>query len=114
MRISELKCRGIQPTRRSRKAVFVWLVLIVALLLGAGCAKYNTYYNAKKAFDDAEHVRDEALRKHQDPPEPSGAQKSNYLEAIKKAQKVLDEYPGHSLTDDALFLQAKAHSRLSA
>ena len=23
-----------------------------------------------------------------------------------KAQKVLDEYPGHSLTDDALFLQS--------
>ncbi len=114
MRISELKCRGIQPTRRSRKPVFVWLVLMVALLLVAGCAKYNTYYNAKKAFDEAEHVRDEALRKHQDPPEPSGAQKSNYLEAIKKAQKVLDEYPGHSLTDDALFLQAKAHSRLSS
>jgi len=89
-------------------------MLVLVLLLGAGCAKYNTYYNARKSFDEAEHVRNEALRKHQDPPEPSGAQKTNYLDAIKKAQKVLDEYPGHSLTDDALFLQAKAHSRLSA
>ena len=89
-------------------------MLVFVLLLGAGCAKYNTYYNAKKSFDEAEHVRDEAIRKHQDPPEPSGAQKTNYLESIKKAQKVLDEYPGHSLTDDALFLQAKAHSRLSS
>ncbi len=78
----------------------------------AGCAKYNTYYNAKKAFDDAEHVRDEAIRKHEDPPQPTGLQKTNYEKAIQKAQKILDEYPGNSLTDDALFLQAKAWHRL--
>ncbi|MCP4293861.1 MAG: tetratricopeptide repeat protein [bacterium] len=99
---------------KSGQAVLVWLLLMLSLLVGAGCAKYNTYYNAKKSFDDAEHVRQEAIRNHEDPPEPSGAQKTNYLEAIKKAQKVLDEYPGHSLTDDSLFLQAKAHSRLSS
>ena len=94
--------------------VVVWLGLVILLFVGAGCAKYNTYYNAKRNFDDAEYVREEALRKHEDPPEPSGAQKTNYLEAIQKAQKVLDEYPGHDLTDDALFLQAKAHSRMSS
>jgi len=87
-------------------------VLAGALLLAAGCAKYNTYYNAKRAFDDAEHVREEAIRNHQDPPKPSGLQKTNYDLAIQKAQKILDEYPGHSLTDDALFLQAKAWHRL--
>ena len=80
-------------------------LLLVAV---AGCAKYNTYYNAKKAFDEAEHVRNEAIRKHEDPPKPTGLQKPNYELSIKKAQKVLDEYPGHDLTDDALFLQAKA------
>lgn len=94
--------------------VVVWLGLVLILFLGAGCAKYNTFYNARKSFDDAEYVREEAIRRHEDPPEPTGAQKTNYLEAIKKAQKVLDEYPGHSLTDDALFLQAKAHSRLGS
>ncbi|MFN2371149.1 MAG: tetratricopeptide repeat protein [Candidatus Krumholzibacteriia bacterium] len=78
----------------------------------AGCAKYNTYFNAKRAFDNAEYVREEAIRKHEDPPQPSGLQKSNYETAIQKAQKVLDEYPGHGLIDDALFLQAKAWHRL--
>ncbi len=108
------KSLGLGPNRQPSSLVVVWLGLVLILFFGAGCAKYNTYYNAKKSFDEAEHVRDEAIRKHEDPPEPTGAQKSNYLEAIKKAQKVLDEYPGHSLTDDALFLQAKAHSRLSS
>jgi tetratricopeptide (TPR) repeat protein len=99
---------------RNRSGVLVWLILVLSLLFVAGCAKYNTYFNAKRDFDEAEHVREEAIRKHQDPPEPSGNQKTKYLDSIKKAQKILDEYPGHSLTDDALFLQAKAHSRLSS
>jgi len=84
------------------------------LLLTTGCAKYNTFYNAKRAFDNAEHVRDEALRKHEDPPKPGGQQKTDYETAIRKAQKILDDYPGHSLTDDALFLQAKAYNRLES
>lgn len=114
MQLRANKLRGHGPNGQPRSVVVVWLGLVLLLFLGAGCAKYNTYYNAKRAFDDAEHIRNEAIRKHEDPPEPSGAQLTNYLESIKKAQKVLDEYPGHSLTDDALFLQAKAHSRLSS
>lgn len=97
-----------------RPVLRLWLVLMLGLLLVTGCAKYNTYYNAKRAFDEAEHVRDEAIHRHEDPPAPSGAQKTSYLEAIAKAQKILDDYPGHSLTDDALFLQAKAHNRLGS
>ncbi len=89
-------------------------MLAAILLLVAGCAKYNTFFNAKRAFDDAEHVREEALRKHEDPPKPKGQQKTDYETAIRKAQKILDDYPGHSLTDDALFLQAKAYHRLES
>lgn len=84
------------------------------LLLAAGCAKYNTFFNAERAFDNAEQVREEALKRHEDPPEPSGQQKANYEIAIRKAQKILDDFPGHSLTDDALFLQAKAYHRLAS
>ena len=103
-----------RPARRCLPAGTARRLLLAALLLAAlaGCAKYNTYYNAKKAFDEAEHVRDEAIRKHEDPPKPAGLQKTNYELSIQKAQKVLDEYPGHDLTDDALFLQAKAWHRL--
>lgn len=85
---------------------------LIVLLLAAGCAKFNTYYNARKAFDNAEQVREVALKANEDPPTPAGKQKQDYELAIRKAQKVLDEYPGHGLTDDALFLQAKAWHRL--
>ena len=88
------------------------ILLAAGLLAVVGCAKYNTFYNAKRAFDQAEQVREEAIRNHEDPPRPTGLQKTNYDKAIQKAQKILDEYPGHSLTDDALFLQAKAWHRL--
>ncbi|MFH2053165.1 MAG: tetratricopeptide repeat protein [bacterium] len=103
--------RPLRGTVRTGGFVIVLLVLAVVL---AGCAKYNTYFNAKRAFDNAEHVRNEALRKHQDPPKPGGQQKNDYEEAIRKAQKILDDYPGHGLTDDALFLQAKAYHRLES
>jgi len=98
--------------RRGRRLFF--FLLVAGLLLVVGCAKYNTYYNAKKAFDAAEHEREEAIRQHKDPPKPTGQQKANYENAARKAQKVLDEYPGHSLTDDALFLQGKAYFRLES
>jgi TolA-binding protein len=79
----------------------------------AGCAKFNTYYNAKKAFDEAERLREDQIKKGEDVSKPSGTQKTSYENAYKKAQKILDEYPGHALTDDALFLQAKASQRLN-
>jgi len=103
-----------RPRFRTPRRVGPVLILLVVVLIAAGCAKYNTYYNAKKAFDNAEFVRDEAIRKHQDPPTPTGKQKTDYELAIQKSQKVLDEYPGHGLTDDALFLQAKSYHRLES
>ncbi len=104
---------SIRP--RNRTSRLLWpAVLSLLILFLVGCAKYNTFYNAKRSYESAERVRDEAIRKHEDPPKPIGTQKSDYDNAIKKAQKVLDEYPGHSLTDDALFLQAKSYYRLES
>ncbi len=101
-------------TLRGRSWLLLPILLLPVLLLAAGCAKFNTYYNAKRAFDKAEAIREDALKKHLDPPTPVGTQKVDYEMAIKKAQKVLDEYPGHGLTENALFLQGKAHHRLEA
>ncbi len=101
-------------TMRGSLAPPLGACVLLVLLLSAGCAKYNTFFNAKRAFDDAERVREDALRQHQDPPKPKGQQKADYETAIRKAQKILDDYPGHSLTDDALFLQAKALHRLES
>jgi len=88
-------------------------LLVLALSVG-GCAKYNTYYNAKTAMDEAEQVREDRIKAGEDVTKPSGNQKRDYEKAITKAQKILDEYPGHGLTDDALFLQAKAYHRINS
>lgn len=102
------------PANGRRSWLLLPILVVPLLLLAAGCAKFNTYYNAKRAFDNAEAIREDAIKKHLDPPTPAGTQKVDYEMAIKKAQKVLDEYPGHSLTEDSLFLQGKAHHRLEA
>lgn len=99
--------------RLSRRVATLVVVLSFLMIL-AGCAKFNTFFNAKRSFDQAEQVREDAIRQNMDPPVPSGGQKADYEAAIKKAQKLIDEYPGHSLTDDALFLQAKAYYRLQS
>ena len=98
----------------SRRRYLASWVLLGALLLVVGCAKYNTFYNAKRAFDDAEEVREDLIKEHKDPGKPTGGQATNYELAARKAQKMLDNYPGHSLTDDALFLQGKSYHRLES
>jgi len=103
-----------RPRRFRRLAAALVAMLAVGALGAAGCAKYNTFYNAEKAFAEAERAREEALKAGEDPGRAATAQKQNYQRAIAKAQKLLDEYPGHSLTDDALFLQGKAYNRLAS
>ncbi|MFT5233349.1 MAG: tetratricopeptide (TPR) repeat protein, partial [Candidatus Krumholzibacteriia bacterium] len=107
--------RGLgAPNGTVRLQKWTMLALVLVLSFSIGCAKFNTYHNAKRSFDRAENIRNDFLERHEDPPTPAGAQRADYENAYKKAQKILDQYPGHSLTDDALFLQAKAQHRLEA
>jgi len=87
---------------------------VVIALLAVGCAKYNTYYNASKAFREAEQEREDRLKAGEEVTQATSSQRNNYDKAIKKCQKILNEYPGSGMTDDALFLMAKAHHRLAA
>jgi len=82
------------------------LALCLCLLLG--CAYFNTFYNAKKQFGEAEKA-------YQDNPpdlEISGSQRELYEQAIKKASKILVFYPNSKYVDDALFLMGKAYFRM--
>ena len=72
------------------------LVLAVTLLvsLGLGCSVYfNTFFNCKKAFNQAEKTRRETE-------ERTGRSTGNaqYNLAIEKALKVVDNYPTRSTT----------------
>lgn len=82
------------------------IFLIMALLMN--CAYYNTFFNAKKEFGEAEEAYKE------NPPEMglNSNQKLLYEQAIKKASKVIVFHPNSKYVDDALFLMGKAYFRM--
>jgi TolA-binding protein len=112
--LARITHRDAAGRRLRRLGAVAVVAMAAALLVLAGCARYNTYYNAKRAYDDAEYQREQRLKEGEDVTRASGAQKQSYQEAIKKAQKLLDEYPGHSLSDDALYLQGKSYQRIAS
>lgn len=100
------------PARTPKRSAARLLPAVLLLLAAAGCARYNTFYNAEKAFSDAEHVREERIKAGDDVTKPTNVQVQDYRRTIQKCQKLLENYPGHSLSDDALFLMGKSHHRL--
>lgn len=100
------------PSRSSAPRRSFRLAGLLCLAVLCGCARYNTFYNAEKSFGDAEHVRSERLKAGEDVVKPTNVQAEDYRRTIQKCRKLLENYPGHSLSDDALFLMGKAHHRL--
>ena len=91
-------------------SILVAMAVIAALM--SGCARYNTFYNAEQSFKEAEHIRIERIKTGDDITKPTANQTKSYQATIKKCLKMMESYPGHSLTDDALFLMGKSHHRL--
>lgn len=79
------------------------MLLILAASLASGCLYYNTFYNAKKFFNEAE-----SSRKKENRDKATGSERRNYEDAIKKCSKVLSEFPGSKYEDDALFIIGKS------
>ncbi|MFZ5979939.1 MAG: tetratricopeptide repeat protein [Candidatus Zixiibacteriota bacterium] len=71
-------------------------VLLVSLSLTGGCVYYNTFYNARKAFNQAEKDRKKDAR--------GRINSSQYKTAIEKSLKVAENYPNSKYYDDALFV----------
>lgn len=77
------------------------LVLFISACVVFGCAYYNTFYNARKAFREGERIR--LSQETPDGGLPPTAVASYEL-AIENAGLVLRDHPGSSLVDDALVL----------
>jgi TolA-binding protein len=108
-------------TKKVYKKILVVLLFAFSL---PGCAYYNTFYNAKKFYNEASKQRKERLKtqvvelspeereqlKKQGLPssmeasKPSTQEMQSYEKAIEKASKVLEFYPNSKLVDDALLL----------
>jgi TolA-binding protein len=79
----------------------VWVILL--LTLTSGCVYYNTFFNARKLYDEADLERTRAHRDFS-----AGGPNSKYDLAIKKASKVLQRHPKSKYADDAVLLIGKA------
>ncbi|MBU8934518.1 MAG: tetratricopeptide repeat protein [candidate division Zixibacteria bacterium] len=72
--------------------------MVLLAVLPVGCVYYNTFYNAKKAFNDAERTRKE--NRYGKPK----INQAKYKKAIEKSLKVTENYPNSKYYDDALFV----------
>ncbi len=77
------------------------LILFALVCVVLGCAYYNTFYNARKAFEEGERIR--LSQQTPDGGIPPLATASYEL-AIENAGLVLRDHSGSSLVDDALVL----------
>jgi len=82
---------------------FVTSVLILSSL--HSCVYFNTMYNARRIYSEAEEAREESVRTGV---EPSRALKDKYKDVIFKCSKILRDSPESSWVDDAIFLMGKA------
>jgi tetratricopeptide (TPR) repeat protein len=100
------------------------VLALSAMLLLSGCAYYNTFYNAKKAYREASKEREKRFRNQVvelspeerenlrrsgqydklDTNKPTTTEMQNYQVAIEKASKVLEFHPDSKYVDDALML----------
>ncbi|MCY3770682.1 MAG: tetratricopeptide repeat protein [Gemmatimonadetes bacterium] len=82
-------------------------ILLAFACVVFGCAYYNTFYNAKKAFKEGERIR-----LNQQTPDGSihPMAVDSYELAIENAGLVLRDHPGSSLVDDALVLIGDARA----
>lgn len=86
--------------RVTRGLVTVALVSVFVALFVHSCAYYNTLYNARRIYGEAEVQREES---------GSGRQlRDKYGEVVKKCANLISGYPDSRWIDDALFLMGKA------
>ncbi len=100
-------------------------VTAAIILVASGCAYYNTFFNTKKFFDEAEKARIEEEKKkatrvgsnrtlqtreqrQQSRSRVSSAVKGKYNKAIEKASRLLEFYPESKYVDDALLILGKS------
>ncbi len=71
--------------------------MLMILALASGCVYYNTFYNARKAFSQAEKARKDTRKNKR-------IDSGNYRIAIEKSLKVIENHPNSKYYDDALYV----------
>jgi tetratricopeptide (TPR) repeat protein len=107
-------------------AVFAALII----LLASGCGYFNTFYNARKQFSEAERdtraQEKQAQRQQQQQSQHPGgtatpgatpsntptASAEKYRKVIETSSRMLEDYPKSRWADDALFIMGVSYYRL--
>ncbi len=74
------------------------ILLGLFIMLAGGCVFYNTFFNARQAFNEAEKTRKSSRL------QGGRIKKDLYQQAIEKSLKVIENYPNSKYYDDALFV----------
>ncbi len=84
------------------KTITMFAVVLVAAVMLGSCAYFNTLYNARKIYAEAEDMRIEKGT------EVDRNLKSKYDEVITKCGKIIRDYPDSKWVDDAIFLMGQS------
>lgn len=83
--------------RAAVRTLILLTVFAISVGLLSGCVYYNTFYNARKAFNEAERQRKDSKTRGR-------GGEGQYRVAIDKSLKVIENYPNSSWYDDALYV----------
>jgi TolA-binding protein len=84
----------------------ILVIFLVLSLISSGCVYYNTFYHAKKNFNDAEEQREKTGQ------DKAGGSSKKYKVAIEKSMAVLTDHPESKYVDDALYIIGKSFYHL--
>ncbi|MFQ5453606.1 MAG: tetratricopeptide repeat protein, partial [Candidatus Zixiibacteriota bacterium] len=79
------------------------LIILLVIFFSSGCVYYNTFYNARKAFNEAEKSRKKSIYKG------GRINQAKYKLAIEKSLKVVEDSPNSKWYDDALYVLAVSY-----
>ncbi len=100
-KLQERKCAAVKSARLSligtlRRLLFPAIVLMGIIITSAGCAYFNTFYNAERYYKQG--LKKEEVKK--------GAGKQEFKKSLEKAVIVARDYADSHWVDDAFFLIA--------
>jgi TolA-binding protein len=86
------------------------VTLAGSLAAVSACAYFNTLYNAKQKYKEAQKVDVRAAAVQTEPPPPGtpNPQARQYEEVVEKCKSMIANYPDSKHVDDAMLLSAKA------
>ncbi len=79
-------------------------IVIITLIMITGCVYFNTFYNAKLFFSEAEKMRAEREGEFL-----GNTITDKYKKVIDKSDIVINNHPDSKYLDDALFLKGRSH-----